>query len=211
METIKLTRSWSDAARLTLARPARRNAVNAQMAAEIAHAATTIQGWGVQMAILDAEGPAFSAGADLSNLEEAETALASVVETLVNLPIHWTAAVRGPARGGILTVLAACPRVFATPDASFGLPEMTHGFFPSAVIGGQLALVGARRSFELAFQTSPIDAEEACAIGMVTEVIAEEELEGRLNVEAARMAELDSNGIRAGIEQWQAHARSVLC
>lgn len=206
MEFVSLELS-AGIARVTLTRSARRNAINAQMAAEFAQVALSLEEQGITVAVLDAEGPAFCAGADLGELGTAGAAVDSIVKSLLSVPIHWTAAVAGAARGAALSVLAACPRVFATPNASFGLPELAKGFFPAEVINSQVAVIGARRAYELAFRAQAIDATEAMSIGLISEIIALDELENRLDAETTTLASADPEEIRVGVRLWQAHAR----
>jgi enoyl-CoA hydratase/carnithine racemase len=206
---IKLSQSADGVGRLTLARQAQRNAINGLMAAEVAEAVSLLAASGTRVGVIDAEGPAFCAGADLRDLDNAGAAIDSIVESLTSEPIHWTAVVAGAARGGALSILAACPRVYATSAASFGLPELARGFFPAGVIGTQVALLGTRRAFELAFRAGAVDAAEAKALGLITDVIEEAELESRLEAESALLLGHDADGLREGVHLWNARARTA--
>ena len=209
LETVKVSGTSNGIVRLTLARPARRNAVNQQMATDVAEAISIASDGGARVGVIDAEGPAFCAGADLGELETAGRALDSIVESLTRSTLHWTAAVHGAARGGALSILAACPRVVATPSATFGLPELARGFFPAGVIGRQEILLGSRRAFELAFSAEAIAAEEALAAGLVTAVIADDELEPWLRSESSRLSAFDASALREGVELWNTRAREM--
>jgi enoyl-CoA hydratase/carnithine racemase len=207
LEVVRLRRTSDTTARLTLTRPARRNAINAQLATEFAQAVTTIEEWGVHVAILDAEGPAFCAGVDLSELDTGGASLKSVVESILSSPVHWTAVVQGAARGGALEVLAACPRVLAGTSATFGLPELSKGFFPTDLMRSQIASLGMRRAFGLAFSATPIDAAQALRMGLISDVVADHQLAEHASDLARALATVDAEGLRAGISLWQSVVR----
>ena len=208
-EVIKLRRTSDSTAVLTLARPERRNAINTQMAEEFAEAVTKIEEWGVLVATIDAEGPAFCAGVDLAELETGGAALDSVVESVLAAPVHWTAVVQGAARGGALAILAACPRVLAGASATFGLPELSKGFFPADLMSSQVASLGARQAFDLAFQAAPIDATSALRIGLVSEVVPDDELDDHAASLTRALASANHDGLRVGIAAWQATVRGA--
>ncbi|MDF2444451.1 MAG: enoyl-CoA hydratase [Subtercola sp.] len=203
------TSAGAGVVRLTLARPARRNAVNRQLADDLADAVALAEARGARVGVLDGEGTAFCSGADLAELETAGRSLERVVESLTGGTIHWTAAVRGAARGGALSILSACPRVVATPSASFSLPELGSGSFPAEVIGRQEELLGSRRAFELALSAEVIDAAAARELGLVTTVVDDGALEEWLAVASARLSAFDPAGLREGVALWNAYVRSV--
>lgn len=206
-EVIKLRRTSDSIAIVTLARPERRNAINTQLAVEFSDAVETIKEWGVPVAILDAEGPAFCAGVDLAELETGGAALDSVLGSLLAAPVHWTAAVQGAARGGALAILASCPHVVAGSSATFGLPELSKGFFPADLMSAQVARLGARAAFELAFSAAPIDATEARRIGLVSDVVADGELSDRALARTTALATADLDALRVGVAAWQVVVR----
>ncbi len=207
MTSVKSRMIDADTVRITLARPERRNALNGEMAAKIAAAAAAAVAGGSRIALLDAEGPAFCAGGDLGDLDDASRAIDSVMMTLLNTPLHWTAVVDGPARGGALSILAACPRVIATTNASFGLPELAQGFFPTTVMSAQVGMVGVRHAFDLAFTAQPINAPSAQAIGLVNDVVDADVVDDVVLRYTGALLALDPDGLRRGVSLWQSHAR----
>ena len=210
MTTVKLDQSAPAFARVTLTRSERRNAINPQMAEEFSAAVAAITAAGTHVALLDAEGPAFCAGADLSDLQGGGDALYAMLETLLTASIHWTAVVSGAVRGGGLSLLAACPRVLATPEASFGLPELARGFFPISVVDGLTAVIGTRQAYGLAFSGAPVDAEHAERLGLVSAVIASDDLDAALEAELGQLAATDPEALQVGVERWQASTRGLL-
>ncbi|KDA06904.1 hypothetical protein DC31_06750 [Microbacterium sp. CH12i] len=183
--------------------------MNKQLADEVSAAVAMLGEEGVRVAILDAEGPAFCAGADLDDLVAGGAAVEQIVETLSGTPIHWTAVVNGAVRGAGLSILAACSRVIVTPDSTFGLPEISRGFFPADLIGELASIVGARRAFNLAFRGAPISAETALSMGLVSDVVGVDELESFVESSSADLLAVEPSALRHGVELWQSHARSA--
>lgn len=193
---------------MTLARPERRNAINPELAQDFTAAFEALAAREVRVVTLEAEGPAFCAGADLSDLEAGGRAMDSVVHVLLSQPVHVTAVVRGAARGAGLAILAACPRVVASPSASFGMPELSRGFFPSEVIASQVGLVGARRAFGMAFSAAPITAHEAHRVGLIDDVVPDDAIQEWASVACEALTAAPSEGLVAGVRAWQSTLRA---
>ena len=81
------------------------------------------------MLVLTGAPPAFSAGADLTGVEEGEFArlLAEVLRGFTELPIPTIAAVDGPALGAGTQLAVACDLRVATPASRFGIPAARLG------------------------------------------------------------------------------------
>lgn len=164
---------------ITLARPGRRNAVDAAMRDALVEALQVAR-WdeGVQV-LVDAEGPAFSAGGDLDEFGTAtDPARAHLVRVaagaariLHELRDRVTVRVHGPCVGAGCELPAFAGRVVAAPDATFRLPELALGLIPGA--GGTVSLprrIGRARTAWLALTGEPIDARTALAWGLVDAV-----------------------------------------
>jgi methylglutaconyl-CoA hydratase len=140
--------------------------------------------------VLTGAGEAFCSGLDLSWLQgmgsktdaghRVDAALiARLFRTLYELPMPTIATVHGPAIGGGAGLATICDFTLATPAARFGFTETRIGFVP-AIVSAFLALqVGDKRSRDLLLTSRIFAAEEAFRLGLVTEVIAEENLLGR--------------------------------
>ncbi|MBW2389211.1 MAG: enoyl-CoA hydratase/isomerase family protein [Deltaproteobacteria bacterium] len=102
------------------------------------------------------------------------------------------AAVNGHCLAGGLEIALACDLRIASENASFGLPEVTRGIIPGA--GGTQRLprlIGPERALDLIMTGRRIDAQEAERIGLVSRVVAPQELSD----EAMKTArEIASNG-----------------
>ena len=107
-----------------------------------------------------------------------------------------------------LALLSLCPRVVATPAATFGLPEMARGFFPSDMMPSQVAAFGLRNAFGLAFSALPLTAAEAHRQGLVSAVVEASGLYADAEAEAARLASFRQEGILDGVRLWQRLVRN---
>jgi enoyl-CoA hydratase/carnithine racemase len=190
---------------VTFARPERRNAVTGRMAEEVEEAIGGMLDDGVRVGVLAADGPAFCAGADLSDLVDGGTALDRIVDALANSPVHWTAAVDGAVRGGGISILGACARVLATTESTFGMPEIHRGFFPSAVAAAEAPRIGARSALRLALTADVLDAAAAKEMGWVDTVVPREQLRTRLVSETTWLSSLDPASLLAGVSFWREH------
>jgi enoyl-CoA hydratase/carnithine racemase len=166
---------------LTLDRPAKRNALTAEFVDEIEEAVREVEAKGCVAAVLQADGPAFCAGADRNDVgrHAAERAAApgSVQERKPGVEVvlrfkasatFWVAAVQGPAVGAGVSLAAVCSAAYATRDTWLSVPEIEFGLFPEFLLGLLVPLVGRRRAFELATSGRRFGAEEALAMGLLS-------------------------------------------
>ena len=174
-------------ATLTLDRPAARNAIDRQMAAELAAVLADLAARpGVRaLVVTGAGGHAFSAGADLRErvaLTPAErsghtAAIEAAAEALAALPVPTIAAVRGFALGGGAELALACDLRVAATDAVFGFPEVRVGVFPGA--GGVVRLprlIGPGAARDLLFTGRRVGAQEAHRLGLVDRLVPPDDL-----------------------------------
>jgi enoyl-CoA hydratase/carnithine racemase len=159
--------------RLTLASPAKRNALSAEFADEVVAGLAFLADHGVQVGVLDAAGPAFCAGVDLSLPITAEpgTPDLEIFAAFLGSPIVWIASVDGPALAAGMVLAALCPVTLATERAWFGLPEVRLGIFPGRVTGYLDAVLPRRALMALALTGERIDASTAAGLGLVTDVV----------------------------------------
>jgi enoyl-CoA hydratase len=179
MSTVNLTIA-DGIARLSIARPEARNAINAAVRDEFsAHLDRLSQDDSIRSLIVSGEGgKALAAGADISELLERThrdaffAANAAFFQRVEDFPRPTVAAIEGYALGGGLELALACDIRVAGRGAKLGLPEVTLGIFPAA--GGTWRLpriVGLGRARELIFTGRVLSAEEAREIGLVEHVV----------------------------------------
>lgn len=164
--------------RITLTRPATRNAVDAAMQQALIDAVAVIDpGERVE---IGGDGPCFSSGGDLWEFgTRADPATAHLLRlersagrALLSVAPRCTAFVHGPCHGGGVELAAFAGRVVAHRDTTFTLPEIGLGLIPGA--GGTVSIVGriGRHRFAwLALTASTIDADTAADWGLVDEVV----------------------------------------
>lgn len=165
--------------RLWFTRPEKRNALSHAMVDEVLAAVDDFVAAGVTVAVLEAEGPVFCAGADVTEAlaDTANPASERLLARLMHDPLFWVAAVRGPAFGAGVAVAAVCPVVVCASSARFELPEHRLGLFPSGAMTYIEAAVGPRRAVELGVTGRAMSAAEAASCGLVNEVSVDGEVD----------------------------------
>jgi enoyl-CoA hydratase len=169
-------------ATVTVNRPDKMNALNAQVISELTNAFLSLKdNADAGVVILTGAGPkAFVAGADIAQFPELDPVaarrlakkgqhLTRVMETL-GKPV--VAAVQGWALGGGCEIAMACTMRIASEKAVFGQPEVTLGLIPG--YGGTQRLprlVGLGRALELILTGRTVRADEALRIGLVNRVV----------------------------------------
>jgi enoyl-CoA hydratase/carnithine racemase len=165
--------------RITLSRPARRNAVDRHMRDELTRALAIAAADVSLRVVLAAAGPDFCAGGDLDEFgSRPDPALAHLVRLtrspallMHRLSARTTAYVHGACLGAGVELPAFAGRVVAAPDARLGLPEIGLGLVPGA--GGTVSLprrIGRWRTAYLALTGQPIPARTALRWGLVDEI-----------------------------------------
>jgi methylglutaconyl-CoA hydratase len=164
--------------RITLAKPERRNAFDAELIRELTEAFADVGD--ARAVVLAGEGTAFCAGADIEwqrssidltydeNVEDAMR-LYRMCETIATCPAPVVARVHGYALGGGSGLVACSDIAIAAPDAIFGFSEVKLGIIPAVISPFVLPKIGehARRYFLTGERFS---AETALRIGLVSEV-----------------------------------------
>jgi len=165
---------------LVLNRGERRNALSSALADQLVEAldraTKTVRAGGIS-----ARGPVFCAGADLKEgmSLDPDRPSSRAFRALAESPLFLVAAIDGGVYGAGVQLVAACPVAIGTPRAVFGLPEARHGVFPLGVVPYLEGRVPARRLLSLGLRADSIEAAEAYACGLLTELVGEDELAAR--------------------------------
>lgn len=188
--------------RITLNRPAKRNAINTQLASEFAAACKRFAEQGVKVCILDAEGQVFSGGADTSDPGMSE-AFNNLYAAMTEAPFLWVACVAKPAIGAGLAMVAVSTVVVAGPDMWISLPEIkTINKFPHGVVSKAKPFVSHRWLMGIALSGNKSSAEEAVKAGLVTEMAARGEEQAAAQRWAETLAAVDPSIISQVRESW---------
>lgn len=206
---------------ITLNRPERRNALNPQMIAELIHALGEAGSCPCGVVVLTGAGTAFCSGMDLENLKslphqrpedqraDAESTM-WMMRRLYELLKPTIAAVNGPAIAGGTGLATLCDFTLAAPQARFGYTEVKIGFIPAIVSVFLLEMVGEKRAKDLLLSGKILDAHEALALGLVTEVVGEGELAERTQSMAASLLKNSPESMAAVKKLLSAYAKERL-
>ena len=170
--------------RITFNRPEARNAFTFQMYERLGEICRQAEGdSSVRVLVLTGAGEkAFAAGTDISEFKAFSTAedaldyearIDHVLSALERSPVPSIAAIAGACTGGGATIAACCDLRIGAANARFGIPiGRTLGNCLSMSNYVRLAaLLGPARVKDIIFTARLIDAEEACAIGLLSEVL----------------------------------------
>src|SRR3989442_3820527 len=182
---------------VTLNRPERRNALSLHMLEELTRCFREIgEDQELRVAILRANGPAFSAGHDLSEMvgrdggfyRDLFEACTTLMETLQAIPQPVIAQVHATATAAGCQLVASCDLAVAAAEARFATPGVKIGLFCSTPMVALSRAVGSRKAMEMLLTGEAISAEEALAAGLVTRVVPAAELAATARAMAAKIA-----------------------
>lgn len=175
--------------RLTLNRPEIHNAFDDRQITELSAVLDELAGDdSVRVVVLTGAGRSFSAGADLKWMRRTSTygesenlldanALAALMKAMNELPKPTVARVNGAALGGGAGLVACCDVAVAADGALFGTTEVRLGIIPAVIGPYVVAAIGARQARRLMLTGERITAQEAVRIGLVHEVVAQDQLD----------------------------------
>jgi len=191
-----------DLLRVTMARPDRRNAFDAELIRKLTEVFGNV-GDDVIAVVLAGEGKSFSAGADVDwmrnaielsyeeNIADARR-LRMMLETIDSCPAPVLARVQGHALGGGCGLVACADIVIATPEVKFAFSEVKLGIIPAVISPFALAKIGPSAARRYFLTGERFDAATALRIGLVHEVA--EDLDAAVELV---LAELRSAGPEA--------------
>ncbi len=196
-------------ATVTMNRPDALNALSPEIRAGLREAVTTIKekaGDEIKVVILTGAGRAFSAGGDVKTMNnrlgsplDARQALRSdhqLMYDILNLELPVVSLVNGPAAGAGANIALAADFVLATPRSFFmqafgriGLVPDWSGFYILP------RLVGLQKAKELVFTARRVYAEEAKQMGLIYDIVPEEDALGAARAFAGRFRHASTTAI----------------
>jgi len=168
-----------DVLRITLARPDRRNAFDAQLIDELAEAFVDVGK--ARAVVLAGEGASFCAGADVDwmrsssglsfdeNVADAN-AMRMMFEAIDRCAAPVVVRVQGHALGGGAGLVAAADIAIASPKALFAFSEVKLGIIPAVISPYALGKIGASAARRYFVTGERFDAETALRLGLIHEV-----------------------------------------
>ena len=179
------TERVGDTVRITMTRPARRNALSREHLTQLLAAVTAAGDSDATGIVLAGEGPVFSAGHDFADVAgrpvtEVRSLLALCTElmgTLQSVPQVVIARVHALATAAGCQLVASCDLAVAAESAGFAAPGGKGGWFCHTPMVAIARNVGRKRAMELALTGDVIDARTALDWGLVNRVVPDDELD----------------------------------
>jgi len=187
-----------------LNRPAKKNAMTSSMyitMAELLDGATKDDQ--IRVVLWHGAGGSFSAGNDLEDFMKnppgpGESPQARLMHALINFEKPLVAAVQGVAIGGGTTMLAHCDFVYAGESAKFQLPFVNLALVPEFGSSYLFPLrFGHVRAAELILLGQPFGASRAAELGLVTQVVPDQQLLTIATETSRRLAEKPAAAVQA--------------
>jgi len=130
---------------------------------------------GLKAILIEGEGPHFSFGASVEEHLPEQCgkmipAIGDLFRRLLGAAVPTLAVVRGQCLGGGLELASFCHRLFASPDAKLGQPEIVLGVFAPIASVILTERIGRSRAEDLCLSGRSLDAAEALRVGLVDEV-----------------------------------------
>jgi enoyl-CoA hydratase/carnithine racemase len=184
---ILLREDVDDVAILTLNRPQARNSLSEATLEALGDALTAIaHDRAVRAVIIAANGPAFSAGHDLKELNKRRSdadrgrayfkhimeMCSGVMQQVVTLPQPVIAAVQATATAAGCQLVASCDLAVAARSAKFATPGVNIGLFCSTPMVALSRNIPRKAAMEMLLTGDMITAEDAARIGLVNHVVA---------------------------------------
>ena len=192
---------------ITINRPEKRNALNAEVIAGIrdgyaqAHADADVR----VIVLTGAGDKTFCAGADLQpgtgfafDLSKPNVDYADMLRTAYHASLPTIARINGTCIAGGIGLLCMADMAIAADHVQFGLPEVKVGVFPMQVLSMLRHLVPPRLIREWCITGEPFGAAAAHAAGLLNYVVPASELDSKLEWLIARIVDKSPTAIRRG-------------
>jgi enoyl-CoA hydratase/carnithine racemase len=205
---ILLRQDRDGVARLTLNRPAARNALSLALMADLETELDSIEAdESIRVVILSGAGPAFCAGHDLREIraDDRAAAHAALFAACSRLMLRITALrcpviaqVHGIATAAGCQLVATCDLAVAADTARFATPGVNIGLFCSTPMVALTRAVGRKAAMEMLLTGEMIDAAEAQRIGLINRVAPEATLDDAVHALAAAIASKSRSTVALG-------------
>ncbi|MEQ8839848.1 MAG: enoyl-CoA hydratase [Acidimicrobiales bacterium] len=193
--------------RITLAEPENRNALGLdKMRALTAHLRAIDDSASASLVVIDAEGPAFSAGHDLREMvdHDLETArelfdaCTDLMTTIHEIRQPVIAAVDGIATAAGCQLVASCDLAIASSPSSFATPGVRIGLFCSTPMVALTRAIGRKRAMQMLLTGNPVTAATAADWGLVNLVVEPDQLDAAVATMADDIIRWSSQTIARG-------------
>lgn len=192
---------------LTLSEPRRRNPLSLQTMREaVCLLGALSDDPRVRVIVIAAEGPAFSAGHDLSEVARADlatereifTACSELMVAVYRTPQPVIAQVQGLALAAGCQLVATCDLAIAADDARFSTPGVKIGLFCSTPMVPLTRAIGRKRAMEMLLTGNMISARTAVDWGLINRAVPATELAATVRDLATGIAASSSETLAVG-------------
>ncbi len=187
-------------ATITLDSPHNRNALSAQLVAELsARLAEAGADPAARAVVLTHTGRVFCAGADLKaagtgSIDDAGTAIMAVLRAITELPKPVIARIAGHVRAGGMGIVGACDLAVATEGASFAFTEARIGLAPAMISLTTLDVMDPRQAARYYLTGETFGPSVAVQLGLVTVAAPDGELDSVVDGLVAQIRETSPQG-----------------
>lgn len=193
--TLEITRDDRGVAFVALNAPDKRNALSAQMIADLTELAADLGGDPtVRVVVLSGCGTTFCAGGDLNWMKaqiEADratrmteaTKLAHMLRALNEMPKPLIGRIHGGAYGGGVGLATVCDCAIAAESTRFGLTETKLGLIPATISPYVIARIGEGAARQIFMSAKIFGASEAARLGLIARAVAETALDTAIEAE----------------------------
>lgn len=170
---------------------------------------------GLKAIVLEGQGAHFSFGASVpEHLPGAVDAMLprfhALMLALIDSGVMVLAAVKGQCLGGGLELVMLCHRVFASPQAMFGQPEIVLGVFAPVASIALAERVGRRHAEDLCLSGRSIPASEAARMGLVDEMAETDPAEAALGYARQHLLPKSASSLRFAVRAVRSDLRARL-
>jgi enoyl-CoA hydratase/carnithine racemase len=190
--------------RVQLNRPSKKNAMTSAMYITMADLLNNAaKDDSVRVVVWHGAGDSFCAGNDLEDflknpIGPGDSPQSRLIEALINFDRPIVAAVHGFAIGGGTTMLTHCDFVYASESAKFQMPFINLALVPEFGTSYSIpARIGYLRAAELILLGQPFDAKHAMELGLVTQVVPDQNFLATATATAQKLAEKPAGALQA--------------
>lgn len=200
---------------ITLNRPKRKNAINAEMTNELVYLLDYAkQERSIRTVIIAANGDVFCAGGDLRAMSGNAEGVASNVPKrgesddislrIRHLGMPVIAKIQGAVLAGALLMVTNATHAIAADHVKFSAPEILRGIWPFMVMGGLFRVMPKRAGLDFIMRGQPMSAVKAAETGLINEVVPASELDERVASLAKEFTNLAPSSLAMGLAAYNA-------
>jgi enoyl-CoA hydratase/carnithine racemase len=194
---------------LTFNRPDKKNPLSQELVNELLWALDDAQtDADVRVIVLTGAGDAFSAGADLKGMTaergklEKKGEFDDLLLRFDSLKKPVIARIPGYVMGGAMGIVACCHFAIACESAILATPEIKRGLFPMMIMAVLQRVVQPRELLKLILLGDKMPARKAQEIGLLTEVVPDDQLDARVAELAGQLAQQSPTAMRMGLHAY---------